>query len=185
MASQKTAKDTLRHLYDAVREVPDFPAAGVVFRDLTPIFLDPVLFRQVVRRMATPAKELGVDKVLGIEAGGFILGAPLSVELRAGFLPARKAGKLPHDTHQVPYGPAHGSEAIEVHQDAVEPGERVLIVDDVLATGGTARAAVRAVEEAGGDVVGVCILLELLELDGRGTLDPTSVWSVLTYPRMD
>lgn len=183
MTRQQATKDTLRRLSDAVREVPDFPASGIVFRDLTPIFLDPVLFRQAVQRMARPAKELGIDKVLGVEAGGFILGAPLSSELRAGFLPARKAGKLPHDTHQVPYGPAHGSDAIEVHQDAVEPGERVLIVDDVLATGGTARAAVRAVEEAGGEVVGVSVLLELLELDGRGALDPTPVWSVLTYPR--
>jgi adenine phosphoribosyltransferase len=183
MNPQHTAKDTLRRLYDAVREVPDFPSTGIVFRDLTPIFLDPVLFRQAVRRMAGPARELKVDKVLGIEAGGFILGSPLSAELKAGFLPARKAGKLPHDTHQVPYGPAHGSDAIEVHQDAVEPGERVIIVDDVLATGGTARAAVRAVEEAGGEVVGVGVLLELLELDGRGTLEPTPVWSALTYPR--
>lgn len=170
-------------MYEAVREVPDFPASGVVFRDLTPILLDPVLFRQAVRLMAAPAKELGVDKVLGIEAGGFLLGAPLSVELGAGFVPARKAGKLPHDTHQVPYGPPHGSNAIEVHQDAVEPGEKVFIADDVLATGGTARAAVRAVEEAGGEVVGVTLLLELLELDGRSALDPTPVWSVLTYPR--
>jgi adenine phosphoribosyltransferase len=183
MTKQQTAKDTLRRLYDAVREVPDFPSAGIVFRDLTPIFLDPVLFRQAVRRMSGPARELNVDKVLGIEAGGFILGGPLSAELKAGFLPARKAGKLPHDTHQVPYGPAHGSDAIEVHQDAVEPGERVIIVDDVLATGGTARAAVRAVEEAGGEVVGVSVLLELLELDGRSMLDPVPLWSVLTYPR--
>ncbi len=183
MTPQHAAKDTLRRLYEAVREVPDFPSPGIVFRDLTPILADPVLFRQAVRCMAAPAKELSVDRVLGIESGGFLLGGPVSVELRAGLAPARKAGKLPHDTHQVPYGPAHGSEAIEIHQDAVEPGQRVFIVDDVLATGGTARAAVRAVQEAGGDVVGVSVLLELLELDGRGTLEPTPVWSVLTYPR--
>jgi adenine phosphoribosyltransferase len=183
MTTKRAAKDTLRGLYDAIKEVPDFPSPGIVYRDITPVLQDPVLFRQAVRRLAAPAKELGVQKVLGIEAGGFLLGGPVSLELKAGLVPARKRGKLPNVTHQIEYGPEYSSDAIEIHRAAIQPGERILVVDDVLATGATAEAAVRAVREAAGEVLGMSVLLELLELDGRAKLEAIPLWSVLTYPR--
>ena len=183
MPQKKPTKDTLRRLYDAIREVPDFPTPGIVYRDITPILQDPMLFRQAVRHIAAPAKGLDVDKVVAVESGGFMLGGPVSIELQAGLVPAHKPGKLPHVTHMVEYGPEYSAEAIEVHKDAIQSGERVLIVDDVLATGATAEAAVKATREAGGEVVAVSVLLELLELDGRSKLEGIPLWSVLTYPR--
>ncbi len=183
MPQKKPTKDTLRRLYDAIREVPDFPTPGIVYRDITPILQDPMLFRQTVRHIAEPARGLDVDKVVAVEPGGFMLGGAVSIELKAGLVPAHKPGKLPHVTHMVEYGPEYSAEAIEVHKDAIESGERVLIVDDVLATGATAEAAVKAAREAGGEVVAVSVLLELLELDGRSKLEGIPLWSLLTYPR--
>ena len=183
MTQKKPTKDTLRRLYDAIREVPDFPTPGIVYRDITPILQDSMLFRQAVRHIAAPARELEVDKVVAIEPGGFMLGGAVGIELQAGLVPARKPGKLPHVTHMVEHGPEYSAEAIEVHKDAIESGERVLIVDDVLATGATAEAAVKAAREAGGEVVAMSVLLELLELDGRSKLEGIPLWSVLTYPR--
>jgi adenine phosphoribosyltransferase len=185
MATRRKSGHTLRGLYDAIREIPDFPSPGIVYRDITPVLQDPVRFRQAVRRLAAPAKELGIQKVVGIEAGGFLLGGPVSLKLKAGLVPARKRGKLPDVTHQIEYGPEYSAEAIEIHRDAIAPGERILVVDDVLATGATAAAAVEAATEAEGKVMGMSVLLELLELDGRGRLEGVPVWSVLTYPRRE
>ncbi len=176
------AKSDLRHLYGAVRDVPDFPTPGIIFRDITPLLVDPVLFRQAVRFMTAPLKQLRVDKVLAIESRGFILGAPIALQLKAGLVPARKEGKLPRNTHRIEYVLEYGTDAIEIHADAIERGDHVLVVDDLLATGGTASAAVQAVRHAGGIVVGVSLLIELLELEGRRKLPDVPLWSVLTYP---
>lgn len=174
--------DILRRLYGAVRDVPDFPKPGIVFRDITPLLLDPALFRHAVSRMTDPVRAAGVDKVLAIESRGFILGAPVGVELTAGLIPARKVGKLPWQTRRVEYALEYGTDAIEVHLDAIHPGDRVLVVDDVIATGGTAEAAVRAVRAAQGHVVGVSVLIELADLNGRAMLADTELWTVLRYP---
>lgn len=153
-----------------MRDVPDFPKEGVVFKDITPLLADPESLRAVVAGIAGRYARGSVDAVLGLEARGFILGAPIALELGAGFVPVRKAGKLPRETHRASYDLEYGSETIEMHADAVGPGSRVLIVDDVLATGGTARAAVELVDKAGGTVVGFSVLVELGFLQGRRKL---------------
>jgi len=185
MASKSKAAESLGRLYDAIREVPDFPTEGIVYRDITPVLQDAMLFRQAALAIAEPARSLGVNRVVGIEAGGFLLGGAVALELEAGLVPARKKGKLPQETHQIEYGPEYSAEAIEIHQDALGPGEAVLIVDDVLATGATAEATAAAVSASGAKVAGLGVLLELLELDGRSKLEGVPVWSVLTYPRSD
>ncbi len=174
---------TLRDLYAGIRDVPDFPSPGILFRDITPLLLDPRLFRQAVQLILEPVRSEQIDKILAIESRGFIFGAPLAIEIGAGLVLARKKGKLPRKTHQVEYTLEYGTDAIEIHQDAIHEGEKILIVDDLLATGGTAGAAVRAVGRAGGLVVGVSVLIELSDLDGRAKLDGAPFHAVLTYPR--
>lgn len=155
-----------------VRDVPDYPEPGVMFRDITPLLADPVAFGRTIEALADG---LGpVDIVAGIEARGFIVAAPLALRLGAGFLPVRKAGKLPGETVGVDYGLEYGEARIEILADAVSPGDRVLVVDDVLATGGTAAAAVELVENRGGHVVGLRFLIELAALGGRAKL-PSSI----------
>lgn len=153
-----------------LRDVPDFPKEGVVFKDITPLLADPASLRAVVEGIAGRYAQDSVDVVLGLEARGFILAAPIALELGAGFVPVRKAGKLPRETHRASYDLEYGSETVEMHADAVSAGSRVLIVDDVLATGGTARAAVELVDKAGGTVVGFSVLVELGFLQGRRKL---------------
>ncbi len=176
-------ESTFLDLYAGIRDVPDFPSPGILFRDITPLLLDPRLFRQAVQLILEPLRSEQIDKILAIEARGFIFGAPLAVEIGAGLVLARKKGKLPRKTHQVEYTLEYGTDAIEIHQDAIHEGERILIVDDLLATGGTAGAAVQAVGRAGGVVVGVSVLIELRDLDGRAKLDGVPFHAVLTYPR--
>jgi adenine phosphoribosyltransferase len=174
----------LEDFYAAIRDVPDFPSPGIVFRDITPLLLEPQLFHQAVERMARPLDGREVDKVLAIESRGFIFGAALALRLRAGLVPARKVGKLPWKTRRLDYTLEYGTDAIEVHLDAIHRGDRVLIVDDLIATGGTVQAAARAVEEAGGALEGVTVLIELSELDGRARLpEDVDFWTVLEYPR--
>ena len=161
-------------LEELIRDVPDFPQAGVTFKDITPLLADHDGFSGVIEALARGGRdgsgEVVVDKVVGMEARGFILAAPVALALGAGFVPVRKAGKLPGPTHAVSYALEYGEATLEVHQDAFAPGERVLLVDDVLATGGTAVATRRLVEECGASVHGFAVLMELSFLAGRATL---------------
>ena len=164
-----------------IRDVPDFPQPGVVFRDMMPLVADAGALRQAVRELADWTSERDPDAVLGAEARGFILGAALARELGAGFVPARKPGKLPHETVSAEYILEYGVDALEMHADAISHGERVLIHDDLLATGGTARALADLVERIGGQVVGCAFLAELAPLGGRARLDGFDVEALVTY----
>ena len=164
-----------------VRDVPDWPEPGVVFKDITPLLADPDAFHAAVEALAHPFLERGITTVVGIEARGFLIGAPVALRLGAGFVPARKPGKLPRPTASERYELEYGSDELEVHADAIEAGERVLIVDDVIATGGTAAATVRLVEGLGGTVVGLGVVIELAFLDGRAALGDHELLSLLTY----
>lgn len=171
--------DLARDVAARLRDIPDFPEPGVLFKDFTPLLLDVPLRDRVVRDVLT-RHDGTVDAVLGIEARGFILGAAIAQELQVGFVPVRKQGKLPAATHAVSYSLEYGTATMEIHTDAVTPGQRVLVVDDVLATGGTAAAAVELVRRCGGEVVAVEVVLELGFLDGRSRLDGTPVHAQLT-----
>ena len=157
-------------LRSRIVDVPDFPTPGVVFKDISPLLADHVAFAGAVDAVVAHHGRGSVDKVAGIEARGFLLAAPIAYHFGAGFVPVRKAGKLPKDTHEVTYELEYGSAVLQVHRDAFAPGDRVLVVDDVLATGGTAAAAARLVEQAGAEVVGLSVLLELTFLGGRALL---------------
>jgi len=164
----------------ALRQVPDYPKAGITFQDITPVLQDARLFRDVVETLAAPFRGAGVTHVLGIEARGFILGAPVALELGAGFLPARKPGKLPWETHREGYALEYGTDALEAHRDACPAGARVVVVDDVLATGGTARAAGRLVNTLGGHFLGWSFLLEIGGLNGRAQLLDKPSYSIVS-----
>jgi adenine phosphoribosyltransferase len=160
-----------------VRDVPDYPQSGVLFKDITPLLAEPKVFSAVVDALADSFGQ--VDKVAGIEARGFILAAPVAYQTGAGFVPVRKKGKLPSATFAQEYQLEYGTATLEVHRDAFEPGERVLIVDDVLATGGTARATASLIHQAGAQVVGVAVLMELSFLKGREAIPDLEVRSLL------
>ncbi|GAA3748487.1 adenine phosphoribosyltransferase [Spinactinospora alkalitolerans] len=163
-----------------VREIPDYPKPGVMFKDITPLLADPKAFAAVVEAVAGAYEPSAVDYVIGLEARGFILAAPVALELAAGFVPIRKAGKLPARTFRESYDLEYGTATIEMHTDAIAPGSRVLIVDDVLATGGTGRAAVELVRRAGGTVVGFSVLMELAFLKGREKLSDVELRTLTT-----
>jgi adenine phosphoribosyltransferase len=162
-----------------IRDVPDFPSPGIVFRDITPLLASPAAFAAAVREMAEPFRGSGPGKVLGIEARGFMFGAALARELEVGFVPLRKPGKLPRATERVSYGLEYGSDSLEIHADALSRGEKVLIADDVLATGGTAAAAAELADRLGGDVLGLSFFIELSKLGGRAKLAGRQIHSVL------
>ncbi|HET9601226.1 MAG TPA: adenine phosphoribosyltransferase [Acidimicrobiales bacterium] len=168
-------------LKDHVRDISDYPRAGVTFRDITPLLGDPDAFRFAVDAIADRFSGVEVDRVIGIEARGFILAAPVAYRRGASFVPVRKAGKLPWAVAREEYMLEYGTDKLEVHRDAVLPGERVLIVDDVLATGGTAAAAVRLVEGLGAEVAGLGFAIELEPLSGRDNLKGYEVESLLVY----
>jgi adenine phosphoribosyltransferase len=172
---------SLDDLKRAIREVPDFPKPGIGFKDITPILLDAGLFGRAVELMAAPYAGAGISRVVSIESRGFIFGAPIALRLGAGLVPIRKPGKLPAATQRVDYALEYGTDALEMHNDAVGPRDRVLVIDDVLATGGTAAAAGQLVGGTGGAVVGFSFLIELDFLKGRQRLPGQRVEALLHY----
>jgi adenine phosphoribosyltransferase len=173
--------DLVSRVRAAVRDVPDFPKPGIIFKDITPVLGDAVLFDDVVTHFADRLRPHQIDVVAGIESRGFIFGAPLANHLQTGFVPIRKPGKLPAECVRVDYQLEYGSDSLEAHADAIKPGQRVLIVDDVLATGGTAHAAGRLIQELKGDLVGFCIVIELGFLNGRERLGQAPLHTLITY----
>lgn len=169
------------NLKAAIREIPDWPKPGILFYDITTLLKDPEGLRAAIGALIAPYRESGVDVVVGIEARGFIFATTVAYELGAGFVPVRKPGKLPAATHRVSYSLEYGSDSLEIHQDAIKPGQKVLIVDDLIATGGTARAVADMIVEMGGKVVGIAFLIELGGLHGRDKLIGYDVTSILTY----
>lgn len=165
----------------AVRDVVDFPEPGIVFKDITPVLSDGALFRAAISLLCETAGGAKVDKVAGIDARGFIFGAAVADRLGAGFVPIRKHGKLPWRTRQTAYALEYGEAVVELHEDGIVPGETVLVVDDLLATGGTAAAAVKLLRQSGGEILGVSVLVELAFLNGRSKLEMCPVHSILVY----
>jgi adenine phosphoribosyltransferase len=172
------ATDRLRAL---IRDVPDFPQPGIVFKDITPLLADAAAFREATEALARPFLDAGVTHVVAVESRGFIVGAPVAQRLGAGFVPVRKVGKLPFRTERVEYALEYGTDRLEIHADACGTGSRVLVVDDVLATGGTAAATCRLVERVGGAVVACTFLIELSFLPGAAALHPRRRHSLLVY----
>jgi len=172
---------TVEDLYKTIRDVPDFPKPGILFKDITPLLLDPRAFRQAVDLMTAPFRGSRVTRVVSIESRGFLLGAPIALTLEAGLVPIRKPGKLPAARGRVEYALEYGTDALEMHRDAVGASDRVLIVDDVLATGGTAEAAAKLVRAHGADVVGFTFLIELDFLKGRERLRGERAEALLHY----
>ncbi len=171
----------MEHLKAAIREIPDWPKKGILFYDITTLLKKGSRFHEVIDSLIAPYTDKKVDLVLGIEARGFIFGPPVAYALDAGFVPVRKPGKLPAATHRVSYELEYGSDCLEIHQDAIVPGQRVLIVDDLIATGGTARAVAEMVEKMGGTVVGLAFVVELEFLHGREKLAKYAITSLLKY----
>jgi adenine phosphoribosyltransferase len=174
-------QDGLGWLKDYIRDIPDFPQPGVVFKDITPLLADGDALASCVEALADAFGDRPIDKVIGIEARGFIVAAPVAVSLGAGFVPVRKAGKLPWKVHREQYQLEYGTDSLEIHRDGVAAGERVLILDDVLATGGTAAATARLVSELGAEAVGFGCVIELAFLSGRGKLGDLDAVSLLRY----
>jgi adenine phosphoribosyltransferase len=164
-----------------IRHVPDFPKPGILFYDVTTLLKDPQGFKLAIDSLAEPYYDKGITLVVGIESRGFILGAAVADRIGAGFVPVRKLGKLPAETIRASYALEYGTDSLEMHRDAIDSGQKVLVVDDLLATGGTARATVDLVRQLGGDVVGVAFLIELVDLGGRAKLEGENVRAVLQY----
>ncbi len=174
-------KKSIDAIADRIRDVPDFPKKGIVFKDITPVLSDISTLRASVKEMAAPFMDLKIDVVVGIESRGFIFGAPIADILSCSFVPVRKPGKLPWKTESVPYELEYGTDALEIHEDAVTEGQNVLIVDDLLATGGTAEATCKLVSKLGGNIKGLSVLIELEFLNGRKKLNQYNVQSLVQY----
>jgi adenine phosphoribosyltransferase len=164
-----------------IRDIPDFPEPGIVFKDITPVLADPAAFITLIEALAQPFRDSGVTKVAGIEARGFTLATPVAGLLGAGFIPVRKPGKLPFETVREDYSLEYGTDSLEIHTDAAQPGEKVLLVDDVIATGGTAAAAIRLLKKIGADVVGFAVFIELSFLNGAQMLDGVPLHALVKY----
>lgn len=174
-------KDSFEDLKSLIRAIPDFPQEGVIFRDITPLLSDPEAFGRVIPALWAPWEGRRIDKVLGVEARGFILAAPVALHLSAGFVPVRKPGKLPYLVEQEEYELEYGTDSVEIHRDAIGAGERVLIVDDVIATGGTALATARLVEKLGGEVAGLSFLIEISALEGMKRLEGYATRALMSF----
>ena len=168
-------------LEDYIAEIPDYPVEGVLFRDITPLLNDGAAFHEACDRIIEFAKEVGAEMVVGPESRGFILGCPVAYELGIGFAPARKPNKLPRETISYEYALEYGTNTLEMHRDAIKPGQKVLVVDDLLATGGTIAAATKLIEQLGGEVVGCAFLIELEDLKGREKLEEYNVLTLIKY----
>jgi adenine phosphoribosyltransferase len=168
-------------LKSKIRDIPDFPKKGILFKDITTLLSDPASFRQAVDRVADNYKDTHIDLVVGIEARGFVIGAALAYRLGAGIILVRKPGKLPYKTHKTIYELEYGTDSLEVHQDSIQPGQKVLIADDLLATGGTMNAVFNLVEGMKGDIVGSAFLVELTFLNGRDRLARYPVFSLIKF----
>jgi len=164
-----------------IREVPNFPKPGILFYDITTLLKDARAFRSILDDLTARYCGQRIDKIVGIESRGFILGGPLADRLKTGFVPVRKPGKLPADAYEVKYNLEYGSNSLAIHRDAVQMGERVLVVDDLLATGGTAAATVHLLRHLGAEIVGLAFLVELTSLKGRDKLDGCEIYSLITY----
>lgn len=171
----------MQNLEDLIRDIPDFPEKGVIFKDITPVLAHPGALSDLIDAMAEPFMGAGITKVAGIEARGFTLATPVADHLGAGFIPLRKPGKLPFETVKEEYELEYGFDSLEVHTDAIAAGERVLLVDDVIATGGTAAAAIRLLRQLGADVVGFSVFIELVFLNGASKLDGVPLHALLRY----
>jgi adenine phosphoribosyltransferase len=172
----------MKSLESFIRNVPDFPVKGIQFKDITTLLKNGELLAQAVDQMYDPFRELEINKIVGIEARGFIFGSALAYKLNLGFIPIRKPGKLPAEVEKEEYNLEYGQDSVEMHRDAIEEGEKILIVDDLLATGGTAAATVRLIEKLGGEVVGLSFLIELTELKARSLLKNYKVYSLMQFP---
>jgi adenine phosphoribosyltransferase len=168
-------------LTDYIRDIPDFPKAGILFKDITPLLSEPRAFQHAIQMLSTHYQDRGVDAIAAAEARGFLVAAPLALALKLPLIPLRKPGKLPYETHFFQYELEYGTAELHVHIDAIRPEARVLVVDDLLATGGTLRAGCQLVEKAGGQVAGCAVLLELTFLRGREKLEPYEVFSLVQY----
>lgn len=164
-----------------IRDIPDFPQKGILFKDITPLLQDPQAFHAAIERLAAHYAGAGIETVVGVESRGFIFGAPLAYMLNCGFVPVRKFGKLPSKTVTVEYALEYGTNVVEIHTDAIRPGQRVLIVDDLLATGGTVSAAIELIEKLGGHIAGIAFLVELTFLKGREHLKGHDVFALIKY----
>ena len=164
---------------DYIRNIPDFPKEGIMFKDITPLLKDKKAFKAAIDEMADEYKDMEIDYVVGIEARGFIIGTPMAYALDKGFIPVRKPGKLPHDKLTASYDLEYGSNELEIHKDAINEGDKILLVDDLLATGGTTKASVDLIEELGGDIVGIAFLLELVDLNGREKIEEYDIFTLL------
>jgi adenine phosphoribosyltransferase len=162
-------------LVSAIRNIPDYPKPGIMFRDITTLLGNARAFRRAIDELVQPYAGSKIDKIAGIEARGFILGGAIAHQLSAGFIPIRKKGKLPHETVRVAYSLEYGLDEMEMHKDAVEPGEKVILVDDLIATGGTAEAAVKLLRQMGADIVASCFIIDLPDLGGRSRLEGLDV----------
>ncbi len=169
------------NLYDRIASIPNYPQEGVLFRDITPLMNDGKAFKLAVEKMLEFAREKGAEVIVGPESRGFIFGCPVAYEMEIGFVPVRKPGKLPRETIAYSYDLEYGSNELHIHADAIKPGQKVLIVDDLLATGGTVEATVKLIESCGGEVVGCAFLIELLDLNGREKLNNIPILSILSY----
>lgn len=181
VAASERGKVLATRIRSLVRDIPDFPQPGIVFKDITPVLAQGDVFRELIEHLAGRFRDDGIDRIAAIESRGFLFGAPLAVELGVGIAPIRKPGKLPHETRRVDYALEYGADALEAHVDAFRPDERVLLVDDVLATGGTAAGAVRLIETLGATVIASTFLVELRFLQGRDKLAELPIVSVLEY----